>query len=278
MSESLLSFSEVLLFGRVIQELQISSLEAKVASDSNIANLKGLTVNGQNVYAGDQILLKDQSNKSENGLYRVTHENGNPWKDKRQFEWGTVIEVKDGTQKGFWRQIGSFSKGRQKFKKVPKRKGQGANNFLSDQLGEGARFARIYGFSYEGTFYDLPEPSIFLVHGDGESATDMNKPGNLAARAPNNPSLGGVAAADYQIADDIRVWDYDKADYTIRMDTMAGQFEQVLLDIYFGFDSPAISGAKVSGAKVSGAKVSGAKVSGAKVSGAKVSGAKARGD
>ncbi|MDX1742985.1 MAG: hypothetical protein R3186_05250, partial [Ruegeria sp.] len=76
---------------------------------------------------------------------------------------------------------------------------------------------------------------------------------------------------------DMRVWDYDKADYTMRMDVMTGQFEQVLLDIYFGFDSPAISGAKVSGAKVSGAKVSGAKVSGAKVSGAKVSGAKARG-
>lgn len=133
-------------------------------------------------------------------------------------------------------------------------------------------FAKIYGFAYEGTYYDLPEPAIFLVHGEGLSATDDNLPGNLASRAPNEPSKSGVAAADYQIANDIRVWNYDKADQTMRMDVMTGMFEQVLLDIYFGFDSPAISGAKVSGAKVSGAKVSGAKVSGAKVSGAKARG------
>ncbi len=188
--------------------------------------------------------------------------------------------------------------------KTPKR-GKGKNKHLEDQLGAtDPKFARIYGFSYEGTYYELPEPTIFLVDGDGESATNFepssnrNLPYNFAqgaggntggaydpdkdttrqaARAPLNPSITGVASADYQISSDIKYWPYDKADYTIRMDVMTGMLEQVLLDIYFGFDSPAISGAKVSGAKVSGAKVSGAKVSGAKVSGAKVSGAKARG-
>ena len=138
-------------------------------------------------------------------------------------------------------------------------------------------FAKIYGFAFEGTYFDLPVPVIFLVHGKGQSATDDNLPGNLGSRAPNEPSKSGVAAADFQIANDIRVWSYDKADQTMRLDVSAGMFEQVLLDAFFGGDGGGVSGAKVSGAKVSGAKVSGAKVSGAKVSGAKVSGAKARG-
>lgn len=173
-------------------------------------------------------------------------------------------------------------------KYTPKdKKNRGRNKFLEEQVKdtnkdeEKPSLARIYGFSYEGTYFELPEPAIFLVHGPGkhvnEKANEKNAPGKLASRAPNEPSMTGVAAADFQFSDDILYWNYDKSDYTIRMDVMSGQFEQVLLDLYFGFDSPAISGAKVSGAKVSGAKVSGAKVSGAKVSGAKVSGAKARG-
>ncbi|WP_282119445.1 hypothetical protein [Ruegeria atlantica] len=162
------------------------------------------------------------------------------------------------------------------YKRIPS-KGKGANKHLDDQFGvekgeKGPRFAKIYGFAFEGTYYEMPEPVIFLVHGKGELVADPDKPADDVSRAPQDPSIGGVAAADYQVADGIRVWRYDKSDQTMRMDVMTGQFEQVLLDIYFGFDSPAISGAKVSGAKVSGAKVSGAKVSGAKVSGAKVRG------
>lgn len=156
----------------------------------------------------------------------------------------------------------------------------GNNKHLDDQftLGEDKEnpqepgFAKIYGFAHEGTYYDLPEPAIFLVHGKGRSATDDDLPGQLASRAPNEPSTSGVAAADFQIANDIRVWNYDKADQTMRMDVMTGMLEQVLLDVYFGYEGGSVSGAKVSGAKVSGAKVSGAKVSGAKVSGAKARG------
>ncbi|WP_254436309.1 hypothetical protein [Ruegeria arenilitoris] len=164
---------------------------------------------------------------------------------------------------------------------VTDKRGQGNNKQLDKQFAKDGedepRFAKIYGFAYEGTYYDLPEPAIFLVHGKGKSATDGNLPGNLASRAPNDPSKSGVAAADYQMANDVMYWAYDKADQTMRMDVTAGMFEQVLLDIYFGFDSPAISGARVSGARVSGARVSGARVSGARVSGARVSGARARG-
>ena len=167
------------------------------------------------------------------------------------------------------------------YKRIPSA-AVGNNKHLDDQFDEekGAkhpRFAKIYSFAFEGTYYDLPEPVIFLVHGEGELVADPDKPADNASRAPKEPNIGGVAAADYQVADDIRVWRYDKADQTMRMDVMTGQFEQVLLDIYFGADSPAISGARVSGARVSGARVSGARVSGARVSGARVSGARARG-
>lgn len=87
-----------------------------------------------------------------------------------------------------------------------------------------------------------------------------------AAIAPGEPSLTGVAAADFQFADGIRAWSYDKADHTIRMDVEAGEFEDVLLNMYFGGGGPSVSGAKVSGWR-SGAKVSGAKLSGGRLSG-----------
>lgn len=134
-----------------------------------------------------------------------------------------------------------------------------------------ACFARIYGFSYEGAYHDLPRPMMFLVHGTGTPASEGKGGGVKRARAPGDPSLIGLAAADFQLADDIMVWSYDKADYTIRMDVETGMFEQVLLDIFFD-GGGGVSGARVSGARVSGARVSGARVSGARVSGARVGG------
>jgi hypothetical protein len=87
------------------------------------------------------------------------------------------------------------------------------------------------------------------------------------ARAPSRASLTGVAAADFALADDLMVWSYDKADYTIRMDVETGMFEDLLLGAILGGGGPGVSGARVSGARVSGARVSGARVSGARLSG-----------
>jgi hypothetical protein len=42
--------------------------------------------------------------------------------------------------------------------------------------------------------------------------------------------LTGLGSQDFDFADDIMVWSYDMADYTIRMDVETGMFEQVLLD------------------------------------------------
>jgi hypothetical protein len=157
----------------------------------------------------------------------------------------------------------------------------GKDDQLRQQLDEGAcpKFARIYGFSYQGIYNDLPSPALFLVHGDGTPATEAKTEGGGAnrARAPREPSLTGIAATDFQFADDLRVWAYDQSDYTIRMDMDSGMFEDILLDPFFNGDSGSrVSGARVSGARVSGARVSGARVSGARVSGARLSGG--RGD
>jgi hypothetical protein len=292
MAETLLSISEVLLFGRVVEDLRTGSvdetLQANAATTANLAAgaFQGLgPIDTVALAAGDHVLVRSQNNNINNGLYSVGLDANNLW-TQQKLPKGTTVFVRPGGNthaNTFWEQKMPLASGRQRFDAIARRRpGRrlGQNKQLEEQLGDDSRLARIYGFSYEGTYYELPNPTLFLVHGEGESATDDNRPSGVrahASRAPSDPSVSGVAAADFQFADDIMVWAYDKADYTIRMDVVTGMFEQVLLDIYFGFDSPGISGAKVSGAKVSGAKVSGAKVSGAKVSGAKVSGAKARG-
>jgi hypothetical protein len=168
------------------------------------------------------------------------------------------------------------------------------NNLLGKQVeyqkttdANRARFARIYGFSFEGTYYDLPRPMLFLVHGPGEPAETHADPragagGNAAlarrvARSPDDPSRTGVAAPDFSFADGLMVWSYDKADYTIRMDVETGMFEQVLLEAFFS-EGPPVSGMRVSGMRVSGMRVSGMRVSGMRVSGMRVGGPRGRGE
>lgn len=65
-----------------------------------------------------------------------------------------------------------------KIKKANRKGRLGANGFLARQLADkkDPRSARIYGFAYEGAFYQLPEPLILLVHGEGEKAS-MNAAG-----------------------------------------------------------------------------------------------------
>lgn len=61
------------------------------------------------------------------------------------------------------------------------------------------------------------------------SATDP-----LASRAPREPDITGIAAAHFDFADEMRVWSYDKGDYSIRMDVDTGMFEDVLLAAMLG--------------------------------------------
>jgi hypothetical protein len=289
MAETLLNLSKVLLFGREVEDLQIfdgeaNGLPATVATTANVADFKGTpTIDEEEVAAGDIVLARAQDEEKEKGRYTVLSDPDAVW-PRQVVAKGGIVHVDKGTANGktFWRQKLPLAPGKQRFEKALENRGRGRglgkNKQLDLQLDVDARFARIYGFSYEGAYYELPNSTLFLVHGDGESATDGNQPGSLASRAPNDPSQSGVGAADFQIANDIMVWAYDKADYTIRMDVESGMFEQVLLDVMFDGGGPGgIAGANVRGANVRGANVRGANVRGANVRGANVRGANVRG-
>ena len=152
------------------------------------------------------------------------------------------------------------------------------NIFLETQLADPtAAIARIYGFSYEGRYYELPWPALFLVHGPGqlaETAADFNPGGGggpanqRGARAPDDPDRSGLAAQDFSFADNLMVWSYDRADLSIRMDVESGNFEQILLDLVLGGgDGPAVSGVRARGVRVAGVRARGVRVAGVRARG-----------
>jgi hypothetical protein len=143
------------------------------------------------------------------------------------------------------------------------------------------QLARIYGFSFEGVFYALPRPSIFLVHGDGVPVGDWDQPSTL--------EQAGTLAREWDFSgnnrsQDLVSWQYEKSDLSLRLDTEAGPFEQILLmatlrgggDVS-GANLGIRSGANLAGANLSGANLSGANLSGANLAGANLAGANLRG-
>jgi hypothetical protein len=281
MTETILGTSTVYLFGRVVSDLFMAApgIPVRVATTGHMTALTGLgPVDGVQLSVNDLILVRKQNDPRNNGIYQIiTHTDNNnvtthPWHPQPvQPPLRGIVQVAEGTQEGSW-QRKPGPPDRFEFEKVGEGRGSNmaGNRFLENQR-KGMVIARIYGFSYEGNYYDLPRTILFGVHGEGDLVTLESAPAPHPSRAPRQPSLSGVGAADFEFADDIRVWSYDKADYTIRMDVETGMFEQVLLDIFFD-GGGGVSGARVSGARVSGARVSGARVSGARVSGARVGG------
>ena len=79
------------------------------------------------------------------------------------------------------------------------------------------RLARVYAFAFEGFYYELSRPAIFLVHAEGQPAADTVE-------------FGGVAASARKFATDLKVWAYDKADLSVRLDVSTGTLEQILLE------------------------------------------------
>jgi hypothetical protein len=179
--------------------------------------------------------------------------------------------------------------------------GLGANNFLLHQLSTKPlpHLARIYAFSFEGAFYEIPKPPIFVVHGHGIPVGNWDIPSTMdqtgvagrdwdfsgnhphtnpgpAARVAGGAGQPPAPPAAAPPPNDIHYWEYEKGDFSLRLDVEAGPFEQILLQMALrgggGVSGAGVSGAGVSGAGVSGAGVSGAGVSGAGVSGAGVSG------
>lgn len=125
-------------------------------------------------------------------------------------------------------------------------------------------FARIYGFSFGGAYYEMGAATLMLVHGPGVDAVSVPVPG---------PGLDD----DDPFYKSLKCWTYAKSTQTTRLDVDSGTFEEVLLSEAAAEGGMGMSGARVSGARVSGARVSGARVSGARVSGARISGARLSG-
>ncbi|MFK0688840.1 hypothetical protein ACFX5Q_11615 [Mesorhizobium sp. IMUNJ 23033] len=188
-------------------------------------------VNGVNVVNANLVVVWKQKISDQNEIYTVNGAGPAVAWTKGDTATGAIIRVAGGN-----RYVGYFMKLEEGFEFLGRRPGAGnragPNRFLEDQL-LGGRFARIYGFSFEGNYYDLGRPILFLVHGDGELvAEELGK--FSPARSPSPTGLTGFAAADFEFSDGLRVWSYDKADYTIRMDVETGMFEDVLLAAMFG--------------------------------------------
>ena len=130
-------------------------------------------------------------------------------------------------------------------------------------------FARIYSFSYEGHYYRLPRPLLFLVNDDGdpvggprgegsrgEGSEDeggaKQSPASKSARtnpsaqhaAPQSQRVGasrrftaeftGVEARDWDFSNDIRVWRVDRKDLVVCLDIEVGNYQEILLDSMIG--------------------------------------------
>jgi hypothetical protein len=95
-----------------------------------------------------------------------------------------------------------------------------AQGFLKKALDAAtAQLAMIYGYSYQGQYQALLQPALFLVHG----------PGN-AAVPPTGLDDSGVARDSDQFAGDIFYWEYDRADFSLRLDIDSGPLERILLE------------------------------------------------
>src|SRR5262245_28691515 len=108
----------------------------------------------------------------------------------------------------------------------------GDNNLLSKQLkaptaaAAKPRLARIYAMSFEGTFCNLPKPTLFVVHGTG---TPIKVKG-FAGGMPGDMDDSALAARDFAWESDVMVWEYDKDDVSVRLDMVTGRLEEILID------------------------------------------------
>ncbi len=145
----------------------------------------------------------------------------------------------------------------------------GRNQFLKKQFLnlEGDKvpdvfLARIFAFAYEGCLYDLNRPALFLVHGAGLEPDDpppYNENGaaeyERLSRSPGSSARSGVGLQSASFSKDIRVWIYDKGDFSMRLEVETGTLDDILLSAE-SFDSQAVASGgmgRSSGGRSSGA-------------------------
>lgn len=139
------------------------------------------------------------------------------------------------------------------------------DSFISKQLSsDDARFARIYGYSFEGQYVDIIPPAIFLVHGDGD--------------VPEGVEGTGLAFTDDTFSPDIRSWSYDQSDFSIRLDSLTGPFEDILLSVDTGPSYMPFGGQQARGQQARGQQARGQQARGQQARGQQARGNVTRGD
>ena len=99
------------------------------------------------------------------------------------------------------------------------------------RIGAHGIFARIYSFSFEGHYYKMPRPLLFLVHGPGRSRVPEDLPPDNGGERQFNTRFVGIEAKDWHFGSDIQVWAVDKHDIAICLDIEIGVYDQVLLEL-----------------------------------------------
>ena len=108
----------------------------------------------------------------------------------------------------------------------------------------------------------MPRPSIFLVHGRWISPDIIVR----RSRWTSTLDQSGVVAREWEFLtgtepnapSDLRYWEYEKGDFSIRLDTEAGPFEQILLQAALrSGDATWPSAMQLSGMQLSGMQLSG---------------------
>src|SRR3546814_17991270 len=82
-------------------------------------------------------------------------------------------------------------------------------------------------------------PVLLLVHGEGQQVEGFRPEDNYRrplAHPPGDADSVGIAAQIGNYAQDMRVWAYDKSDFTICVDVDTGTFAEVILAA--GMDDP----------------------------------------
>ena len=299
MTETLLSPSSVFLFGRKMEDLEIKlpqkspriDIIVGVAAEMSAQDLRSVppSIDGVPTESVDKFLFVDSADRTKAAIYKIRGGKFSKLNLLEKYQkqpnesvyYGRVMKGVSHGKKAFTIDENDA------FAELAGKPDPRHGPFAADRAGvigeveqqlvsDDSFFARIYGFSYEGYLYDLPRPVLFLVHGDGLLASEartgfggvMNR-----SRAPGDPSLTGLAVADFQFADEVRVWSYDKADYTIRMDVDTGMFEDILLNAVLG----GAGGLEASGMNARGMNARGMNARGMNARGMNARGMNARG-
>jgi hypothetical protein len=97
------------------------------------------------------------------------------------------------------------------------------------QVEDDGIFARIYGFSFEGHYYKLPRPVLFLVR---ENRARNPEEVVVDGWRQFNTRFTGIEGKDWQFSGDIMVWAVDRYDMAISLDVEIGSYDQVLLQSF----------------------------------------------